>query len=40
MSGCSEVTFRLFGLSLSTLNFLTNIVFLILCVQILRNENK
>jgi len=40
MSGCSEVTFRLFGLSLSTLNFLTNIIFLILCVQILRNENK
>lgn len=40
MSGCSEVTFRLFGLSLSTLNFLTNIIFLIFCMQILRNENK
>ena len=40
ISGCSEVTFRIFGLSLSTLNFLSNIVFFIICVHILRNEKK
>lgn len=39
-AGCSKVTFKLFGLSLSTLNFFTNIVFLLLCVHILRNEKK
>ncbi len=39
-AGCSKVTFKLFGLSLSMLNFFTNIVFLILCVHILRNEKK
>ena len=39
-AGCSNVTFKLFGLSLSTLNFFTNIVFLLLCVHILRNEKK
>ena len=40
ISGCSKVTFRIFGLSLSTLNFLSNIVFFIICVHILRNEKK
>jgi disulfide bond formation protein DsbB len=39
-AGCSKVTFKLFGLSLSTLNFFTNIVFLLLCVHIFRNEKK
>lgn len=40
IKGCSEVTFRIFGFSLSTLNFLTNIVFLLLCYHITRNEKK
>ncbi len=39
-AGCSKVTFKLFGLSLSTLNFFTNIVFLLVYVHILRNEKK
>ena len=40
MSGCSKVTFRLFGLSLSTLNLLTNLTFLIICAYILINEQR
>ena len=40
MSGCSKVTFRLFGLSLSTLNLLTNLSFLIICIYIFRNEQR
>ena len=40
VSDCSKVEFTLFGLSLSTLNFVTNIVFLGICVQILRYEKK
>jgi len=39
-SGCAEVKFKLFKLSLSELNFLTNIVFLLICVQIIRYEKK
>ena len=37
---CANVKFRLFKLSLSELNFLTNIVFLLICVHIIRNEKK
>ena len=37
---CANVKYRLFKLSLSELNFLTNIVFLLICVQIIRNEKK
>jgi len=40
IKGCSKVTFRIFGFSLSTLNFITNIVFLLLCYHITRNEKK
>ena len=40
MSGCSKVTFRLFGLSLSTLNLLTNLSFLVICIYIFRNEQR
>ena len=38
--GCANVKFRLFKLSLSELNFLTNIVFLLICAHIIRNEKK
>ena len=38
--GCANVKYRLFKLSLSELNFLTNIVFLLICVHIIRNEKK
>ena len=40
IKGCSEVTFRIFGLSLSTLNFITNIVFFLISIHIIRNEKK
>lgn len=39
-AGCSKVTYKIFGLSLSTLNFFANIVFLLIYVHILRNEKK
>ena len=39
-SGCADVKFRLFKLSLSELNLATNVVFLIICVHIIRNEKK
>ncbi len=39
-NGCAEVKFKLFKLSLSELNFLTNIVFLLICIQIIRYEKK
>ena len=39
-ASCANVKFRLFKLSLSELNFLTNIVFLLICVHIIRNEKK
>tara|TARA_B100000963_G_scaffold338142_1_gene334759 strand:+ start:673 stop:1152 length:480 start_codon:yes stop_codon:yes gene_type:complete len=39
-NGCAEVKFKLFKLSLSELNFLINIVFLLICVQIIRYEKK
>jgi len=38
--GCKNVKFRLFKLSLSELNFLTNIVFLLICAHIIRYEKK
>ena len=38
--GCENVKFRLFKLSLSELNFLTNIVFLLICAHIIRHEKK
>ena len=38
--GCADVKYRLFKLSLSELNFLTNIVILLICVHIIRNEKK
>tara|TARA_B100000963_G_scaffold227686_1_gene198583 strand:- start:696 stop:1175 length:480 start_codon:yes stop_codon:yes gene_type:complete len=39
-NSCANVNFRLLKLSLSELNFLTNIVFLMICVHIIRNEKK
>ncbi len=39
-NGCVDVKFKIFKLSLSELNFLTNIVFLLICVQIIRYEKK
>ena len=39
-SGCKEVKFKLFKLSLSELNLIANIVFLLICVHIIRNEKK
>lgn len=38
--GCSKVNFKLFNFSLSELNFLINVVFLVICVHIIRNEKK
>ena len=38
--GCSEVTFKLLGFSLSSLNLMTNIVFLLISAHIYRNEKK
>ena len=35
-SGCKEVRFKLFKLSLSELNLIANIVFLLICVHIIR----
>lgn len=37
---CANVRFKLFKLSLSELNLITNIVFLIICAHITRNEKK
>tara|TARA_B100000683_G_C12175101_1_gene425991 strand:- start:13 stop:492 length:480 start_codon:yes stop_codon:yes gene_type:complete len=37
---CANVRFKLFKLSLSELNLITNIVFLMICVHIIRNEKK
>ena len=39
-SGCKEVRFKLFKLSLSELNLITNIVFLLICAHIIRYEKK
>ncbi len=39
-SDCKEVRFKLFKLSLSELNLIANIVFLLICVHIIRNEKK
>ncbi len=39
-SGCKEVKFKLFKLSLSELNLIANIVFLLICVHIIRYEKK
>ena len=39
-SNCADVKFKLFKLSLSELNFITNVVFLIICVHIIRYEKK
>ena len=39
-SGCKEVRFKLFKLSLSELNLIANIVFLLICVHIMRHEKK
>ena len=38
--GCKEVKFKLFKLSLSELNLIANIVFLLICVHIIRYEKK
>ena len=38
--GCSEVAFKLLGFSLSSLNLMTNIVFLLISTHIYRNEKK
>ena len=38
--GCKEVRFKLFKLSLSELNLIANIVFLLICVHIIRYEKK
>ena len=37
---CKEVRFKLFKLSLSELNLVANIVFLLICVHIIRYEKK
>ena len=39
-NGCANVSFKLFKLSLSELNLITNIVFLVICAHIIRNEKK
>ena len=39
-NGCKEVRFKLFKLSLSELNLIANIVFLLICVHIIRYEKK
>ena len=39
-SGCKEVRFKLFKLSLSELNLIANIVFLLICGHIIRYEKK
>ena len=39
-SSCKEVRFKLFKLSLSELNLIANIVFLLICVHIMRYEKK
>ena len=39
-SGCKEVRFKLLKLSLSELNLITNIVFLLICGHIVRHEKK
>lgn len=39
-SGCKEVRFKLFKLSLSELNLIANIVFLLIYVHIIRYESK
>ena len=39
-NGCKEVKFKLFKLSLSELNLITNVVFLLICGHIIRHEKK
>ena len=39
-SGCKEVKFKLFKLSLSELNLIANVVFLLICGHIIRYEKK
>lgn len=39
-SGCKEVRFKLLKLSLSELNLITNVVFLLICAHIVRHEKK
>ncbi len=40
IAGCANVNFRLLGMSLSSLNFIMNIVFLSIYAFIIKNEKK